>query len=461
MFVPFSVVLGLASLLNPSAGEPRTDASEPRALPKVLFLTRGIAYVHDVVKRSAPDKLSIAEQGLTDAAKGRFDVHCTQDCDEINPKTLAGVQAVFFMTQGQIPISDANKVALLDWIKAGGAFIGAHCGADTLADYAPYVQMVGGTFNEHPWHQEVNVLVEDKTHLSTVMLPDSFKVNDEIYQFKEWQRHPLHVLLTLDMKSVDTSKCKRKDLDYGLAWCKEWGRGHVFYTALGHEAALWTDPKFTKLVLGGIDWAISAKDLPERTPKGATALFDGKDLASWTTRDGGAAKWKIEDGYAEVNGTGDIQSKTSFGDALYHVEFRVPKSPAEATGQERGNSGVYLQGRYEIQVLDSFGRKEDTGDCGAIYSKKAPDQNACKKEEEWQSYDIRFTAPKIDAGGKKTANARVSVWQNGIPIHSDVEIDGPTGGAIGTAEVATAPLLLQDHGHTVRYRNVWVMPLGG
>ena len=98
------------------------------------------------------------------------------------------------------------------------------------------------------------------------------------------------------------------------------------------------------------------------------------------------------------------------------------------------------------------------GDCGALYGKKAPDANACRPSERWQSYDIEFRAPGVDAAGAKTASARFSVWHNGIPIHSDVEVDGPTGGAVGQAEVARGPLLLQDHGNPVRYRNVWVLP---
>jgi hypothetical protein len=129
----------------------------------------------------------------------------------------------------------------------------------------------------------------------------------------------------------------------------------------------------------------------------------------------------------------------------------------EATGQERGNSGVYVQGRYEVQVLDSYGLAPSLGDCGAIYGKHVAAVNACRPPERWQSYDIEFRAPRFDAAGKKTENARLTVWLNGMKIHADVEVDGPTAGGEAN-EAPLGPLLLQDHGNPVRYRNLWILP---
>src|SRR5262245_58503763 len=197
------------------------------------------------------------------------------------------------------------------------------------------------------------------------------------------------------------------------------------------------------------------------SPAGAIVLFDGKNLDQWVYRNDPkkAAAWKIMDGgIMQVQG-GDIITKEKFGGSFkLHVEFRVPSMP-DASGQARGNSGVYVQGRYEVQVLDSYGLEPGLGDCGAIYGVKVPDENACRAPERWQSYDIEFRSPRFDSAGKKSASARMSVWQNGIQVHRDVEVPGPTGGASAAEEKPTGPLMLQDHGNPVRYRNVWVQPL--
>jgi hypothetical protein len=173
-------------------------------------------------------------------------------------------------------------------------------------------------------------------------------------------------------------------------------------------------------------------------------------------RDGTPSRWKSEGGVLEVvPGSGDLRSSATFQDFRLHVEFRVPVHPPQDGGQARGNSGVYLQDRYEIQVLDSHGRPANDDDCGAIYGKKAPRTNACRPAGRWQSYDVEFKAARFE-GGRKAANARATVWQNGIRIHDDVEIDGPTGG--GAPETPEpGPVRLQDHGNLVAYRNLWAV----
>jgi len=198
--------------------------------------------------------------------------------------------------------------------------------------------------------------------------------------------------------------------------------------------------------------------LGEKPPAGAIVLMaygEGKppSLEEWTN-----AQWKpMPDGSVLV-GKGDNRTKRDFGDIRLHLEFMTPYMPDKG-GQGRGNSGVYLQDRYEIQVLDSFGLDAKDGDCGGIYKVGAPKVNACLPPGRWQTYDITFTAPRFDAGGKKTANARVTVLHNGKVIHENREIPRPTGGASNKLEVAVAPLRLQDHGNPVRFRNVWVVEL--
>jgi hypothetical protein len=195
-------------------------------------------------------------------------------------------------------------------------------------------------------------------------------------------------------------------------------------------------------------------------PEGAIVLFDGKSLKNWQPRGGkGEAKWKLVEGGAMEGTKGDIHTIDTFdGKFKLHVEFRVPYEPTKA-GQGRGNSGVYVQGRYEVQVLDSYGLKSGKNDCGAIYGIAAPSVNACKAPTVWQSFDIEFTAPVFE-GSKKVRNARMTVYHNGIKIHDDVEIpvDNTTAGMGGDPKTP-GPIMLQDHGHPVQYRNIWLLPI--
>jgi hypothetical protein len=196
-------------------------------------------------------------------------------------------------------------------------------------------------------------------------------------------------------------------------------------------------------------------------PEGAVILFDGKSLDGWLKRNGKEkAGWKLVDGGAvQVNGTGDIITEKTFGDHIkLHVEFRVPYMP-KASGQGRGNSGVYVQGRYEVQVLDSYGLESKNNDCGAIYGVAAPLVNACKAPTVWQSYDIDFRAAKF-ADGKKVEPPHITVFQNGVKIHDDVKItvDNTTSGNGGDPS-KPGPLMLQDHGNPVEFRNIWLVQL--
>jgi hypothetical protein len=194
------------------------------------------------------------------------------------------------------------------------------------------------------------------------------------------------------------------------------------------------------------------KTLGAKPPAGAVVLFDGKSTAAWSN------PWKVEKG-AMVAGNGSTVTKDAFGDAYVHLEFSPPVMP-EAKGQAKGNSGVYLQSLYEVQVLDSYGiASPGRGDCGAVYNVSAPLANACRPPGEWQTYDIIFRAPRFDEAGNKTQNARVTVFQNGILVQNNVEVPGGTTASPTIPESGKGPLLLQDHGNPVRYRNVWLLPL--
>lgn len=190
-------------------------------------------------------------------------------------------------------------------------------------------------------------------------------------------------------------------------------------------------------------------------PGNAIVLFDGRDLRNWSQPDGRPAAWRVQNGVMTVGG-GNIVTKETFRDVFIHVEFRLPNEP-DRHGQGKANSGVYLQGRYEIQLLDSYGIKAPgKGDCGAIYGQHAALVNACKPPLEWQCYDAIFRAPRVDAAGKVTEAGRITVLQNGIVIQNNVEILGPTAGAMDDKVAEAGPLLLQDHGSPLRFRNIWL-----
>jgi hypothetical protein len=197
---------------------------------------------------------------------------------------------------------------------------------------------------------------------------------------------------------------------------------------------------------------------PVPAPPGAVVLFDGTSLAAWRRRrDGGPARWPVlPDGSTRPRG-GDIVTVERFADFRLHVEFLIPPSSRWLPGQWRGNSGVYLQGRYEVQILDSCGLRRLPGDrdCGALYRVAPPRINACRPAGEWQSYDVLFRAPAGDG-----TPARATVWQNGVRIHDAAEVRRPTGGGLGGRPDEPGPVLLQDHGCPVRFRNIWIVPRG-
>ncbi len=200
-----------------------------------------------------------------------------------------------------------------------------------------------------------------------------------------------------------------------------------------------------------------------KPPRGAIVLFDGKDASKWHQNGSNdACKWDITDGYLVVKpGVSDLVTNDVFGDYKLHVEFWLPLM-ANETSQGRANSGVYNHGRYEIQVLDSYKNPTyKTGGCGSLYSQKDPDQDAIKPPEQWNTYDIAFRAPRFDKDGKQTEFARITVFHNGIKIHDNVEIkvESTATGKTGV-QPATGPIQLQNHGCPIRFRNIWIVPMG-
>lgn len=203
---------------------------------------------------------------------------------------------------------------------------------------------------------------------------------------------------------------------------------------------------------------------PGDAPSDAIILFDGKDLSKWTSSDGDAPKWTVKDGAVTVAPGGkDIKTKQEFGDMQLHIEWRSPAvTDPSKVSQGRGNSGIFLQGLYEVQVLDNYENKTyANGQAGSIYKQHIPLVNACKKPGEWQTYDIIFTAPRFNKEGRAIIPAYVTVIHNGALVQNHVALWGPTEyiGLPVYKEYSKGVIQLQDHGNPVSYRNIWVREL--
>jgi type 1 glutamine amidotransferase len=187
-------------------------------------------------------------------------VTVTDDVSQINAENLKKYDAVMFYTTGELPMSDEQKKAFLDFIRRGKGFIGVHSATDTFYKWPEYGELIGGYFDQHPWNREVRIKVEDRDHPATRHLGENFTIADEIYQFKDWSRDKVHVLLSLDASSVDlTAKnVHRTDKDFAVAWTDTFGKGRMFYTSLGHRPEVWQDKRFQDHLVGGILWAMKA-----------------------------------------------------------------------------------------------------------------------------------------------------------------------------------------------------------
>ena len=213
---------------------------------RVLMLTATAGFRHDAI--------ATAREAMTAAAAAAGDVTiaATEDVSSITAASLAGVDVLMFaLTTGELPFTDQQKAAILAFVSGGKGFIGVHSATDTLYDWPEYGRLVGAYFKEHPWTQPATVIVEDGGHPATAGLGSSFQVLEEFYTFRENPRPRVQVLLRLDAASVGASG------DYPLAWAATSGSGRVYYNALGHFPATWTDPRFQRQLLGAIRWTAS------------------------------------------------------------------------------------------------------------------------------------------------------------------------------------------------------------
>ena len=234
----------------------------PPPLAKVLFFSNPMSSDNDVIRRSKTDQLSIAERHFAELSRGVFEVTFTQDGAEVTREKLAPYQAVIFFTAINPP--GVDKEGLLEWIRKGGAFAGIHSTANTYQNYPAFGEMLGACYDRRPWRTKekpqtrVRLKVQDEEHPSIRHLEKSFELADDIYQFKNFDRTKVQLLLSLDPLSLDLQnpQVNRQDVYFPISWCKSYGEGRVFYTALGDWEETWKDPRYRTHLIEGIHWAL-------------------------------------------------------------------------------------------------------------------------------------------------------------------------------------------------------------
>lgn len=409
-----------------------------------------------------------ADSGVYDVEYVRGGADGKDDTDvkeKLAPDSLRKYDGVIFAnTTGDLAIPD--KEFFLEWLKSGKAFIGMHSCSDTYHGYPAFIQMLGGEFLTHHEQVKIAAINQDGQHPATQHLGPSFQVFDEIYLFKNFNRDQVHGLLWLDKHPN-----KGNPGDFAVAWCKEYGKGRVFYTSLGHREDVWdADPNlkdrrnstdvskaYQQHVLGGIQWALGLKP-GSGTPQGTKAsldpkeaadgfklVFNGSDLTGWHYRNpNGLQSWSAQNGMLvntippDKHGT-DLITDQKFTDFTARYEYMVPKG---------ANSGFYLRGRYEVQVFDDGDATQPSNSSnGALYSQVAPSKLASKKAGEWQTVEATIKGNKV------------TVILNGEKIIDNATVDRPTGGELDNKVNEPGPIFVQgDHGQ-VAFRNIRVKEL--
>jgi type 1 glutamine amidotransferase len=385
---------------------------------KLLYVTTaaGVAHSSRPLSRDVVKKLGVDS--------GRFLATVTDATELITPESLKTFDAVLFYTTGTLsnfPLTKENREALVQWVKDGHAFLGVHSATDTYEDWEPYREMIGGSFDGHPWNEKIKVDIEDPSHPAAQPLPYNWEIEDEIYQFKNYSRDRIHVILSMNDGS-EKGKGKRADKDYPIAWCRAYGKGKVFYTSLGHREDVWTNPLYQAHLLGGILWALGIK-AGDATPglkkpsNEFVSLFDGKTLSGWTQNertDGKKeAEWEIIEG-------GILAAKGEHGHLFSPKDYENFDYKADAKINDGGNSGMYFRARkgktwpdgFEAQVNSTHDDKVRTG---SLYNIK-------KVYEPLVPPDTWFTQEVIAYGnhiiikvnGKITADEVVpNAWERG------------------------------------------------
>jgi len=231
---------------------PQAGYSRPARKGKLLYMTLTKGYHHQSVELSKQIVKELGEKS------GAFDTTVTEDVGAFTKENLKNFDAVMFNTTGELPMTDEEKGAFVDFIRSGHGFVGVHSATDTFYTWGTYGDIIGGWFNDHPWHEMVTIDVADPNSKLVSFLGSSFQINDEIYQISDFKAETSHVLLQLDPKSVNTEKEGVHIRYYGwpVAWTRMFGKGRVYYNSLGHEEAVWNDQRYQEMLLSGIRWVM-------------------------------------------------------------------------------------------------------------------------------------------------------------------------------------------------------------
>jgi uncharacterized protein len=252
-----SVLTGVLILIFSAAAS--TQSQQPKRR-KLLAIGMSAGFQHDSVSHGLATIWKIGQQsGLWDTYIRTDTQLLTKKKLDANGKNLDYFDAVMFYTTGELPLDDEQKAALMSFVKEDGkGFLGTHSATDTLYKWAEYGDMIGGYFDQHPWHQKVRILVEDRDFPATRHFPPSFEITDEIYQIKEFSRDRVRVLMRLDPTSVDLTKADvhRTDKDFAVTWVRDFGKGRVFYSSLGHEDQVWDRSDIQQMWLEAVKWAM-------------------------------------------------------------------------------------------------------------------------------------------------------------------------------------------------------------
>lgn len=272
-------LFALLVLAAPLSGLAQENA--PKKKYKMLYITQSKGFPHGSTKRKDPAGLAPSEESVTQIAKdsGLFDVECTQDAALLTAAKLKELDAVMFYTTGSLPLKDVFP-AYEEWLKSGKAMIGAHSATDTLADFKPYWSLINGSFDGHPWNagETVTVTVHEPDHHVAKPWESGFQIKDEIYQYRQYDPKSVRVIYSLNM-----AKCRTKAAYHvPLCWVREFGKGRLFYTNLGHNPETWQNPKFKEHLLAGIRWSLGLEKGPAEPNPGVQYAEQAKAFA-WVT----------------------------------------------------------------------------------------------------------------------------------------------------------------------------------